>query len=134
MEQRVESGPVLLVSEDERRTIKELNLADAAVTDFVIKGSVKPVGQHFHRYKSETFLFSKGGGTIRTVPMDNDGKSIGLVTAFDFKVENGGKYVVHIPAMVAHRFDLLPGTEMSCFSSKPFNEQDKDLNPYVIAD
>ena len=41
--------------------------------------------------------------------------------------------VVKVRRFTVHTFLLKPGSTMVCFSSAPFDEQNKDLNVYKLA-
>lgn len=109
-------------SDDDRRTIWEFNASDYATQFFHIKGGM-PVGKHFHRDKTERFVFTKGGGKYRWYPVDPTGAKIGPIR----KEQISAPAEVFVEAFVAHIFELEDGTEMVCFSSAPFDQG--DLNP-----
>lgn len=124
--QDVESGSLKVVSADDRREIKEFEFGGSAVNDFLI--GVKPtgpLGQHFHRKKTETFYVLEGSGTLRTAQVNEEGEIIGEVQ--EFEVLPG--FVVQIPPYHTHRFDLTPGTRFVAHSSKPFESDDMPSCP-----
>ncbi len=121
----VECGFLSLASSDVRRDIREFGFSGSAFQDFLIKDPVKPLGQHFHREKSEIFYFLEGGGTIRTAKVDAAGKIAGEIRQFNIQPGN----VILIPPMHTHRFDLLPNTRFVAFSSKPFDPNDMTACP-----
>ena len=40
--------------------------------------------------------------------------------------------LIRIEPYIAHAFVLLPGSKMTCYSSEPFNEDDKDMFPHKL--
>ncbi len=120
MLKQVETGNLQVVSEDPRRTITEFNFSESAFNDFFVKDDPRPLGQHFHKSKSEVFYFIEGTGTIRTAEVDASGKIIGEIKRFT--VTPG--FVITIPPMHTHRFDVKYGTHFVSFSSKPFDKND----------
>jgi oxalate decarboxylase/phosphoglucose isomerase-like protein (cupin superfamily) len=93
-----------------------------------VLGEEKPLGQHFHELKAETFVCIAGeGGTVwvaRAERIDEGrGRIIGQVTQIEFVPGT----VVYVPPYCTHCFRLKKGTKMICFSSEPFNEINKDM-------
>lgn len=132
MSQSVELG-VLTVTDprmdDERRTIREHNFEDCAFQDFAVKNDPRPLGDHFHRQKSELFYFLEGGGVVRTCEVTTEGAQIGKV--IELRVFPG--CAVLIPPLHTHHMYLDPGTHMVCFSSKPFDPTDMPKSPIVVS-
>jgi mannose-6-phosphate isomerase-like protein (cupin superfamily) len=115
-------GPVNrleVLSDDERRTIREYNGSNYSIQHFVVKASL-PLGKHFHREKDEHFFIQKGGGTYQWCPVDESGTMLGNVQV---SVVTAGVEVL-VPALTAHMFVLEAGTEMVCFSTARFNSED----------
>ena len=126
----IASGIITLAHEDSRRIISEFNSneGDFAVKHFLVKEQL-PLGNHYHTKKTEVFIVLKGQGILRSCPIDKaTGKPIGDVET----KELDNKSVVAVPAYVAHTFTFEPGSEVLCFSSKAFNEEDKDMVPYPL--
>lgn len=117
---QVETGLMAVATTDERRTISELNLTDCSVQEFHIKNSPKPLGQHFHRDRTEIFSFTTGGGTVKTAEVNDKGEVVGEIKT----IEVVPGTVIMIPPMHAHRFDLKPDTHFIGFASRPFNQND----------
>ncbi len=117
-----------IVSVDDRRTIQEVEFTSMSLTDFNIVGNAGPLGQHYHRKKTEVFYVIGGGGRVRTIQVAQDGQAMGKMRSFDVSAGS----VLRIPPMQAHRFDLAPGTRMICLSSTPFNPD--DLIAHTIED
>lgn len=120
-------------SDDDRRTIWEMNLPDGRDQMFVIKKDAKALGNHYHKLMSETFIFTTGGGTILTQALNEHGKAaekiVKHVVTPGFRIE--------LPAFTAHRFDLEGGTTFVCHASRPYDgstEESKDLNPFPLPD
>ncbi len=125
----VSFGQVTLAHTDDRRSIFEANnLNGYSYQKFVIHSSQRPIGQHYHKKKSELFHFSKGFGVVSVALVDDEGKIIGEIKYYE--VFPGS--VIFIPAMHTHRFDMEVGSEFDCFSSVSFDPSDPDLNPSPI--
>ncbi len=121
-------GPLGLVHEDNRRSIQEFNGVDRSIQQFRIKESI-PLGNHFHKGKSETFLLVSGSGFLASCDVSpKDGKQTSEVEIQEIKEGE----MVHIPAYTAHTFRFRPGSHLLCFSSTPFDENNKDLNPFTL--
>ncbi|MBX4210804.1 hypothetical protein KW783_02410 [Candidatus Parcubacteria bacterium] len=121
----VESGLLVLASEDARRKIFEFNFSDAAVKVFNFHQTDKPLANHFHKNKDEFFLFLEGGGVVFTAAVDVDGKIIGEIKRHDV----GPMCTICIRAWNTHRFDLKPGTKFVEYSTKPFDKNDMYASP-----
>lgn len=119
-QEEVECGSLNLVSSDARRDIREFEFIGSTFQDFLIKDTLKPLGQHFHREKCEIFCFLEGDGTIRTARVNAGGKIISEIKQF----EVGPGSVIRIPPYHTHRFDLATNTRFVAFSSKPFDAGD----------
>ena len=115
--------------EDARRTIKECNLDNSAIQMFIVKDGTLPLGNHYHKMKTETFVVLEGGGTYSSIPVNEDG----LALLDDPSVEQITKdSIIHVPVYVAHAFKLLNGTVLLCFSSASFDPENMDLIPYKL--
>ncbi len=119
-----EIGKVTFGHTDTRRRIDEYNGSNFAFTHFDVK-SIAPLGEHYHAEKTETFVILKGGGIFLSCPVNEQGERIGEIEKT--RIERNS--VVSIPPFVAHTFVLEEGTEMICFSSARFDENNKDLLP-----
>ncbi len=117
---RVEVGSLKLESQDTRRTISELNYTNGSCALLDVHDGSKPLGQHYHKNKTETFLVVQGSGTVRTAEVDDEGMIIGDVMVTSLTKNS----VVVIPPMHTHRFDLEIGTSMVMISSTPFDPDD----------
>lgn len=120
-------------SDDDRRTIWEMNLPEGRDQMFFIKKNAKALGNHYHKLMSEVFIFTSGGGTVLTQVLDETGtaaeKIVKHVITPGFRIE--------LPAFTAHRFDLEGGTTFTCHASRPYDgstEESKDLNPFPLPD
>jgi dTDP-4-dehydrorhamnose 3,5-epimerase-like enzyme len=124
-------GALALVSEDNRRRIREFNGSDFSLQGFEIYAAI-PLGNHFHEKKEETFVLTSGKGKLLTqnILVDEDGaRSVGDVREFILEAP----MVIRVPRYVAHTFVLDPGSTMMCFSSAPFNPDDKDMQPFKLS-
>lgn len=113
-------GEAEIVSQDDRRTIREFNFTDSAITDIVVHGNAGPLGNHFHAKKEEIFYFAEGSGVIKMVKVDPVGRRVGKVQTF--KMKKGMN--IRIPQFYAHRFDVEPGTRLFVWNSEPFDMKD----------
>lgn len=120
-------NPLVVASDDARRTISEFNGTHYAVQHFVMHEAL-PVGKHYHRGKDEHFYFLRGGGEYRWYPVDETGAPLGSVQATTIFAGDE----VYVPAYTAHMFVLEPGTEMVCYSTAPFDAD--DLNKVDLFD
>jgi oxalate decarboxylase/phosphoglucose isomerase-like protein (cupin superfamily) len=111
------------VSADDRRTIQELVIGDATVQRFEITGATKPLGNHYHREKTETFTILSGGGTVYLVEVDDQsGEAVEVSDVMEVIATEG--CVIVIPPYHAHRLDLTKGTIMHAYSDRPFDPAD----------
>lgn len=124
----VQSGTLEVVSKDARREIKEFEFSDSAFNDFTIRGDAEPVGQHYHREKTEVFYFIEGGGVLYSAMVNDEGTITGEVEELEIKPGT----VVKIPPYRTHRFDLKPGTRFVAHSSRPFDPDDMPSCPIEI--
>ena len=122
--------PMPAVADDARRTIYEINLPRCSVQGFDIKSNVGPLGNHFHQKKWEQFHILEGGGTLYTQTVDKDNNATGPLEQKQV-MANGECHIIN--AFTAHAFVLEPGTKMLCYSSEPFNPDDKDMHPFKVA-
>lgn len=116
----VETGRLEVVTSDARRDISEFNFSHSAYQLIRIRDSNKPLGQHYHVGKNETFCVLEGGGLIRVAQVNALGKIVGGVKCY--VAEQG--FVIQIPPWHTHRFDFEPGSVFICFSSAPFDPKD----------
>ena len=121
------TGVLGFAHEDDRRIIHEINFADSAVQEFTLKKEAI-LGNHYHKEKSETFVVTKGKGIVVLCPLDTDGNKIGEPTQANIH-EN---MVINIPKYMAHTFKLEEGTVMLCYSSAPYDNNNKDLIPFTL--
>lgn len=119
-------GELKIVSSDERRTIREFNFEDSAITDITVHGNAGPLGNHFHAKKEEIFYFAEGSGVIRIVKVNPNGIRTGQVETLHMKKG----MTIRIPQYHAHRFDVSPGTRLFVWNSQPFDLQ--DMIPHKI--
>jgi len=117
-------GKLNIVHDDNRRTICEFNSNDFSVQSFRVKEKI-PLGNHFHKRKSEIFIITKGGGTFAFSPVDEYGQLPDKMKIVN--VEPGA--VIFVPVLVAHAFLLHSGSEMVCFSSARYDKNDEDVFP-----
>ena len=120
-----------LVHEDNRRAIYEVNGSDFSVQYFKINSEpvLKGLGNHYHRKKSEVFTILSGGGLVLLQDVNNDGQPVGEVRVQELNPRD----VVTIPSFVVHTFHLRPDSEMHCYSTKPFDPNDKDMTQFELA-
>lgn len=117
-------GLIDLVHEDARRAIAEFNTDDwdFSVQRFATKERI-PLGNHYHVKKDEIFVILKGGGSVATQRV----KEPESRETFSLKIGS----VIYVPKNMAHTFELEPGSEMICFSTKAFDKD--DMHPLVLA-
>lgn len=123
----IESGILTLPNpkaDDDRRTILETNLGDGSVQFFHVKRDAT-LGNHFHRNKTETFVFIEGSGSLRTAEVDGKGEIAAEIRTFTI----GPMTTVKIPPYQTHQFDLKAGTRFLCYSSAPFDPKDMPSCP-----
>ena len=113
--------------DDERRTISSFESAEGSfeVGHFIIKQTTTaPLGNHYHRWKTETFLILEGSGSLtyaNVVEVDGKPAYSGELTILPLSPGT----VVHILPYTAHAFHLREGSLMVCWSSKPYDGQDQ---------
>lgn len=119
-----------IASDDNRRTISEIEADNGTIQLFVVKDGSKPLGNHYHEDMKEIFIFIKGAGTVRTkktpphIPSDmSSGETKRNVTP---------GLVIDIEPNTAHRLDLEPSTIFLGWKSKTGEEALKDSKPYEI--
>lgn len=117
-------GSIQLVHTDSRRAIFEFNGQSFSFQKFIISDGSKPVGNHFHKRKKETFFILEGGGIVALCPQND------LSKKEVFKVSAGT--IIYIEQEIAHTFWLESGTVMVNFSSMPFDQNDQDLSPFIL--
>ena len=122
-------GKIALVHDDHRRAISEFNSPQGgfSVQSFVVKER-SPLGNHYHTQKEETFVVY-GTGELRTCDVGLTGEPTGPVMIYP--ITPGSVY--HIKPCTAHTFLLDPDSSMFCFSSEPFDENNKDMWPHKLA-
>lgn len=106
---------------DERRTIhEEDNESNQSSTQaFLTKAGNVPLGNHFHRDKTEVF-FILSGGVERLVTSDEGRQQHQEFHDYDIPV---GSMIV-MPPRVACTFFLKPGSEMICYATERFDAGD----------
>ena len=116
-----------------RRTIYEMNMPDCSVQGFRITGPFA-LGNHYHTKKSERFKIEKGLGVVITQWVDHNGMIISEKCVRPLKEGD----VVNVSAFTVHTFifDIEGGglAEMTCVSSAPFDENDKDMVPAKLVE
>lgn len=118
-------GPVRN-GDDERRLITAFGSKNDGfeLTHFIIRKTTKaPLGNHYHREKTETFMILDGSGILTYAEVvEIDGK----VSLFKKPetIELSGGTVVQILPYTSHAFHLEEGSVMVCFSSRPFDSND----------
>ena len=123
-------GTLLEVHRDVRRAIAEYNAMDMSfsVQRFSITGH-EPLGNHYHRQKSETFVITSGFGVVILASMRENGEVLGGPKRH--RIAPGS--VIHVPAMTAHVFVFTTDSaEMFCWSSAGFDRAAPDIHPYVL--
>lgn len=124
MNTRVQIGRIELVHEDHRRAIAEFNGDNFSVQHFKVKEPI-PLGNHYHKGKTETFTILQGDGILLLQDTTNPS------AATEFHRLRAGA-VVEIPPGWAHTFFLKGGSEMLCRSSARFDEANQDMHPHLI--
>ena len=124
MPKKVEAGRLEVVSEDTRRSISEFDMITGNILIITVTGNAGPLGQHFHRGKTEVFTLIKGTGTVQTAPVDEDGKICGPISKYEMDANGDGITVISIPSFITHRFDLEEGSVLHVHSSAPFDQED----------
>ena len=99
---------------DGRRSIYEFNGPDFSVQELVIFEK-KPLGNHYHRERKETFYIARGSGKVYL-------KKPGNHPLHEEAVVEGS--VIHVEPGTAHAFVLLPRSTMICVASTPFDAKD----------
>ena len=123
-------GTLLQVHLDGRRAISEYNALDMgfSVQRFEITGH-DPLGNHYHKLKSETFVITSGSGYVVLASMKENGEIFGC--AKRHRIAPGS--VIHVPAMTAHVFTFTTDSAgMLCWSSAGFDRAAPDIHPYVL--
>ena len=115
-------GVLTLAHEDTRRRIEEYNGSDFSVQLFEIYTEI-PLGNHYHKRKTETFIILVGGGRLLLQHMSG-----GVVE--EKRLARGD--VIRMSPLVAHTFFLTPGSQMVCYSSVPFDPNDMDMHPHPL--
>lgn len=126
----------ILAHENSIRKIEECNTDDFSIQRFTIYDKF-PLGNHYHNRKHETFKIVRGGGKVTVVRGEKiETLDIGPVPNTRLREDKTllPGSVVHIAPGDAHRFILEPGSVMLCFSSEPFDENNKDMLPYEVLD
>ena len=119
-------GTLLEVHRDARRAIAEYNALDTSfsVQRFSVTGH-EPLGNHYHKQKSETFVIASGFGVVVLASVNGNGEILGIVKRH--RIVPGS--VVHVPAMTAHAFVFTTDSaEMFCFSSTAFDKDSPDTH------
>lgn len=125
-------GNTVLVHEDERRAIYEMNSLPGgfSVQLFTIKAAI-PLGNHFHKRKSEVFTILHGGGILVAQKVDPR-SGAPMEGTREFMVVRTGA-VVRIPSYTAHTFVLEPDSRMHCCSDAAYRESDGgDMHKLVL--
>ncbi len=123
------TGKIKEVHADARRAISEFNSPTGgfSIQSFIVTADELPLGNHFHNDKEETFVILEGGGKVLLAQVNEDGQPIQIAI---YSLEAGS--VVKVCPRTAHTFFLKPGSRMICFSSKAFDENNKDMIPCTL--
>lgn len=112
--------------DDERRRIASFESEEHGfeVSHFDIKQTTTaPLGNHYHREKTETFLILEGSGTLVCCDVaEIDGAPTSMGNLERIALSKGT--VVHVQSYTAHAFFLEESSVMVCWSSKPFDGKD----------
>lgn len=133
---------LLFVHKDSRRSIYEDNGTDFSIQEFEVHSANVPLGNHFHKKSgwkktiedanfpglSEIFVFDKWSWILLLRDISLDGKALWEVKKIGIIVND----IIMIPPYQAHTFYLLPGTQFRWFRPYPFDERNKDMNPYTL--
>ncbi len=110
---------------DDRRLLEECNRESDSWQRFnIFKGEVV-LADHYHEGKNETFYFVEGSGIILLAHVDKNGVVIGDVERVF--VQPGT--IMTIPPYMAHQFVMEEGAYFVCYSTAPFDPNNKDLHP-----
>ena len=121
-------GQLSVVSIDGRRRIMEFNGDDFSIQNFKIKREI-PLGNHYHKNKTETFIVLSGQGIVLLSPIDSKTGSQGEIMTN--RLEAGS--VIRVDPYIAHTFILKPGSKMICFSSEPFDSNNMDMTECILS-
>jgi len=120
-------GSLVSVSKDDRRELREYqNPGGFSVQQFEIFRQV-PLGNEFHKKRSEVFVVTKGGGTVFLCRVSEDGAALEEPTELTITAPE----VIWIPPLTAHTLLMDPGTQLTCYVNRPF--EPKDRYPFQLA-
>jgi len=116
---------------DERRIIDECNSPEGgfSVQDFTIDVGNLPLGNHYHRNKTEIFKITGGRGLFFAAEVGDDGRP-GEISVHNVLPGT----CIKVPPGTTHAFLLDAGSTMTCFSSEVFDPQDMPFCPLVKVD
>ena len=120
-----------LVASDERRDIRETVVEGFGITYtwFRIKSRL-PLGNHYHKDKTEVFCLKNGSGKFYLQPLAFvNGRMVANGTWIVIDMVIGTDLT--IAPFTAHMVILEPGSEMVCLSTKPFDQA--DMIPWKLA-
>jgi hypothetical protein len=116
-----------IVHKDRRRIIREKPLDHGILlTGLEILCDTEPLGNHFHRKKTEIFYLLSGMATWYTQMLTPDQDRIGMRLHRDVMINEP----FTVPAYTAHAVKLSPGSTMACINTEPFDKA--DLITYVL--
>lgn len=120
MNREVKVGILSSGHDDWRRAIHEHTFDNQTIQVFDIKSS-GPIGNHYHKVMTDTFLIWDGEGTLRTCPVNEAGE-LQLAELQEHRVEAFS--TIQIPPYTSHVFHLQPGTQMVCIIDRTRDESD----------
>lgn len=108
------------VHSDRRRTIYEATDDATYSLTFIEVHAREPLGNHYHRWRAETFFIQSGSGVLYLYPVSRDGKK--QCQERSYTVHTG--HVVRVEPYVVHAFYLEPDSEIVCHATAPFADDD----------